>query len=46
VSNSRLSTSFSAISALEMLGRDRSKLEEIAVYQVEDGKIVKEMFFF
>jgi hypothetical protein len=30
----------------EMLGRDRSKLEEIAVYQVEDGKIVKEMFFF
>jgi limonene-1,2-epoxide hydrolase len=30
----------------EILGRERSKLEEIAVYQVENGKIIKEMFFF
>lgn len=30
----------------EMLGRERTKLEEIAVYQLKDGKIVKEMFFY
>ncbi len=29
-----------------MKGRGRSKMDEIAVYKVSDGKIVKEQFFF
>ncbi|HTS43307.1 MAG TPA: nuclear transport factor 2 family protein [Puia sp.] len=29
-----------------MKGRGRSMMEEIAVYEVKDGKIVKEQFFF
>ena len=29
-----------------MKGKGRSKMDEIAVYEVKDGKIVKEQFFF
>ncbi len=29
-----------------MEGRGRSKMEELCVYEVKDGKIVKEQFFF
>jgi hypothetical protein len=29
-----------------MKGMGRQKLEEIAVYEVKDGKIVKEQFFY
>jgi|SRR6185437_13863918 hypothetical protein len=29
-----------------MKGRGRSKMEEIGVYEVKDGKIVKEQFFY
>ena len=29
-----------------MKGQGRSKMDEIAVYEVKDGKIVKEQFFF
>jgi hypothetical protein len=29
-----------------MKGRGRSKMDEIAVYEVKDGKIVKEQFFY
>jgi hypothetical protein len=29
-----------------MRGRGRSKMDEIAVYEVKDGKIVKEQFFY
>jgi len=29
-----------------MKGQGRSKMDEIAVYQVKDGKIVKEQFFY
>jgi hypothetical protein len=30
----------------KMKGMDRMKMDEIAVYEVKDGKIVKEQFFF
>jgi len=30
----------------KMKGRDRMKMDEIAVYEVKDGKIIKEQFFF
>lgn len=30
----------------KMKGRDRMNMDEIAVYEVKDGKIVKEQFFF
>lgn len=29
-----------------MKGQDRMKMDELAVYQVKDGKIVKEQFFY
>jgi hypothetical protein len=29
-----------------MKGQGRSKMDEIAVYEVKDGKIVKEQFFY
>ena len=29
-----------------MKGMGRSKMDEVAVYEVKDGKIVKEQFFF
>jgi hypothetical protein len=29
-----------------MKGQGRSKMDEIALYEVKDGKIVKEQFFF
>jgi hypothetical protein len=29
-----------------MKGRGRSKMDEIAIYEVKDGKIVKEQFFY
>ena len=31
---------------LKMKGRDREKMDELAVYQVRDGKIVLEQFFY
>ncbi len=31
---------------ITMKGMGRSKMDEIAVYEVKDGKIVKEQFFF
>ena len=30
----------------KMKGMDRMKMDEIAIYEVKDGKIVKEQFFF
>lgn len=30
----------------KMKGMDRSKMDEIALYEVKDGKIVKEQFFY
>ena len=29
-----------------MKGRDREKMDEICVYEVKEGKIVKEQFFY
>jgi hypothetical protein len=29
-----------------MKGQDRAKMDEIVVYEVKDGKIVKEQFFY
>lgn len=30
----------------EMMGRDRAKIEEIALYETREGKIIRESFFF
>ncbi len=38
--------SFAMVLDATMKGMGRQKMEEIAVYEVKDGKIVKEQFFF
>ena len=38
--------SVSAIMDLTMKGMGRVKMEEVCVYEVKDGKIVKEQFFY
>ena len=38
--------SFGIVLDITMKGKGRSKMEEIAVYEVKDGKIVKEQFFY